>query len=159
MKNLFSYLILMFIILFWILRVVVTLAATAGTSFVLTPLNTNIEIALLFVTLVCVALIVKRNMIGALLYLISYALYFGVDLYNNVNNILAGEDTTSSYLSIFVSAVAVILALAAFFDVAMSKSDKNGGAKNKKTDWFYSGNQYIREKDSRDDTNQYKGFK
>ena len=88
MKTLFSYLVIMFVILFWILRVVVTLAATAGASFVLTPLNTNIEIVLLFVTLVCIVLIIKRNMIGAVIYLLSYGVYFGVDLYTNVSNIL-----------------------------------------------------------------------
>ena len=154
MKSLFSYLIVMFIVLFWILRVVVTLAATAGASFVLTPLNTNIEIVLLFVTLVCIALIIKRNMLGAILYLISYGLYFGVDLYNNTNNLLNGGEATSSYLSLFVSAIAIILALAAFFDIAMTKNGK-GGSPNKKTDWFYGGDQYTRKKDEREDDNQY----
>jgi len=154
MKSLFSYMLLMFIVLFWILRVVVTLAATAGASFPLEPLNTNIEIILLFVTLVYIALIVKRNMLGAVLYLISYGLYFGVDLYNNTNNLLNGGEATSSYLSLFVSAIAIILALTAFFDIAISKNTKNGSP-NKKTDWFYKNEQYEREKDSRDDDNQY----
>jgi len=155
MKSLFSYLILIFVVLFWILRIVVTLAATAGASFVLTPLNTNMEIILLFVTLVCIALIVKRNMLGALLYLISYGLYFGVDLYDNTNNILNGGTSTSSYLSLLVSAIAVILALVTFFNVSMSK-DMNGGLGGRKTDWFYRNKEYDRKKDSRDDTNQYK---
>ncbi|MCL2342243.1 MAG: hypothetical protein FWC53_04335 [Firmicutes bacterium] len=154
MRSLFSYLIVMFIALFWILRVVVTLAATAGASFVLTPLNTNIEIILLFVTLVCFALIVKRNILGAVLYLISYGLYFGVDLYNNTNNLLNGGEAASGYLSLFVSAIAIILALTAFFDIAIT-SNKKGGSPNKKTDWFYGTDEYQRQKDSRDDNNEY----
>ena len=150
MKSLFSYLILMLVILFWILRIVVTLAATAGSSFILVPLNTTVEIVLLFVTLVCIALIIKRSMIGAIIYLISYGAYFGVDLYNNV--------TSADYTSLFVSAVAMILALAVFFDIAMSVN-KSGGTRNKKSEWFYGNEEYDRKLDERADKNEYKGFR
>jgi len=146
---------IMFVILFWILRIVVTLMATSNTAFVLTPLNTNVEIILLFVTLICIALIIKTNMIGALLYLVSYCLYFGVDLYNNVNTILNEGVTTEDGLSLFVSSIAVLIALIVFFDISINKN-KSGKRMDKKTDWFFGNKDFDRKMDDRADKNQYK---
>ena len=82
MKSLFSYLLVMFMILFWGFRIVVAINASLDVAFVAVPLDFTMEIALIFVTLLCIILVVKRQIIGGLLYVFAYGLYFGVDLYN-----------------------------------------------------------------------------
>ena len=48
MKKLSTYLVVMFMIMYWIFRVVVVLMAQLGKDFVVQPLNMNFEIVLLF---------------------------------------------------------------------------------------------------------------
>ena len=152
MASLFSYLMMMFVVMFWGLRIAVAVTATLGIDFLITPLNSNIEIGMLFITLILIVLIIRRSFIGGLAYLITYGLYFGVDLYNKLNgSTIMQED----YMSIFVSGVAILIALLTFIDIAMSKNKKSSGG-NKKTDWFYGSDNYVRQKDERDDDNQYK---
>lgn len=151
--SLFSYLIMMFVAMFWGLRVFVTFAATSGMDFPIMPLDTNIEIVLLFVTLICMVFIIKRSLIGALVYLISYLLYFGADVYNKLNT---GTLVLSDYTSIFISIVAVMVSLLTFFDIALNKNGKGSAGMNKKTSWFYGTDKFERDKDERDDRNQYK---
>ena len=82
MRSLASYLLLFFMIMFWLFRIVVTFTATLGIEFGFTPININFEMVLLFVTLLSILLVAKRKLIGTILYLISYGMYFGVDIYN-----------------------------------------------------------------------------
>ena len=76
MKKFSTYLLVVFMMLFWVLRIVITLASQLGKSFMgIVPMNETFEIAILFLTLLCVVLIVKRKMIGSLLYLTIHAIY------------------------------------------------------------------------------------
>lgn len=62
MKKFSTYLVVMFMIVFWILRIVITLSAEMGSNFLgITPINETFEIVILFATLVCAILIVKGN--------------------------------------------------------------------------------------------------
>ena len=136
--------------MFWFLRVVVALTYSLEMEFMILPLNINMEIALLFVTLIALILVIRKSMIGALIYLITYGLYFGVDLY---------QALTSGIIepaSVFVSSVAMLLAFLVFLDAAFSKDVKDGttGA-SKKTGWFYGTDKYEREKEEWEDKNQY----
>ena len=54
MKNLSSWLIVMFILMFWLFRVIVAITGSMGLEFVTKPINNNVEIILLFVVLACV---------------------------------------------------------------------------------------------------------
>ena len=90
MKNFSSWMILMLMAIFWILRVMVAVTDGMSMEFFLTPLDSAVEIALLFVALLCMILIYKRKILGAILYLISYGLYFGVYLYQNISTIISG---------------------------------------------------------------------
>ena len=112
-------------------------------------------IILLFVTIIVIVFIIKRNIIGALVYLVAYGLYFGNDLYNNVINILDGQAIGTDYLSIFVSFIGVVIPFLTLMDILLSKGRK-GGTKDKKTDWFYENEEYTRKLDERADKNQYK---
>ena len=155
MTSLFSYLITMFGGLFWILRIVVAITYSMDIDFPIEPLDFNIEIILLFVTLFCIILIIKRNLIGALIYFITYGLYFGTDLYNNFVNISNNQIGVTDYLSIFISLVGVIISFLTFLDIGLNKN-RTVTPRDKKTDWFYKNKEYDRKFDERSDRNQYK---
>ena len=140
---------------FWVFRLIVMLAFTADTGFPIVPMNVTFEVVLLFVTFVCIILVAKRKMIGAVVYLIAQCMYFGVDAYQNLRTIIEATPTTASYLSLFVSIIAVIIPLLAIMDIGLSSGKKASG-KNKKTDWFYGTTDYERNLDDRADQNQYK---
>ncbi len=152
--SMFSMLISLFAIIFWIIRVAVAFTASMGIEFIIEPLNMQVEIILAFVTLVCIILIFKRSLIGALIYLISHIGYFGVYLYNILQN--AGEMVTVDYLNILLSVIGVLIPFIIFIDVGMSQSSKKTTTKTKKTDWFYQNEQFDRKYDERADKNQYK---
>ena len=61
MVGMISYLISFLGILFWGFRVVVVFCATMQIDFMVTPINLNLEIALLFVSIPCFALVLKRK--------------------------------------------------------------------------------------------------
>lgn len=158
MKNFSTYLLLMFMIMFWVFRIVVTVMAQMGMDFGgIVPLNTNMEIILLFVVLVCMIFVVKRKVIGALVYLLAYGMYFGVDLYNSVMKMIEAGSTfnISVSMSAFISLIAMIIPIAVLLDMLADKNRK-AHPKDKKTDWFYANEQFDRKMDDRADKNNYK---
>lgn len=155
MTSIFSYLITMFGGIFWLFRVIVAVTYTLGVDFPIVPLDFNTEIILLFVTIIAMIFIIKRNIIGALIYFVAYGWYFGNDLYNNVMNIINGQAIVSDYLSIFVSFIGVLIPFLTVMDILLNK-ERKGSTKDKKTDWFYENEEYTRKLDERADKNQYK---
>jgi len=155
MTSMFSYLITMFGGIFWLLRVVVAITYTLGVNFPIVPLDFNTEIIILFVTIIAMLLIIKRNIIGALIYFVAYGWYFGNDLYNSVMNITNGQAIGTDYLSLFVSFIGVLLPFLTVMDIFFNK-ERKGSTKDKKTDWFYENEEYTRKLDERADKNQYK---
>ena len=158
MTSLFSYLITMFGGMFWLLRVVVAITYTLGVDFPLVPLDFNTEIILLFVTVFAMVFIIKRNIIGALVYFVAYGWYFGNDLYNIAINIMNGQNQGIDYLSALVSFIGVLLPFLTVMDILLNK-ERKGGEKDKKTDWFYTNEEYTRKLDEREDENQYRIMK
>ena len=156
MKNFSTWLLVMFMAMFWAFRVVVAIMPEFGTtlaSFV--PLNGQVEIILSFIVLVCMILVVKRKLIGAIIYVIAYGMYFGVDLFNHVGAILDGSVDPANTLNVFVSFIAIVLACAVLFDMLIDKGRK-ANPKDKKTDWFYNNEQFDRKMDDRADKNNYR---
>ena len=135
MKNFSTWLLVMFMVMFWIFRVAVAFMAELAIEFPFTPLNQQMEVALLFVTLLCMVLIVKRKIVGALIYLLGYGMYFGVDLINNINVIIGAEQTLSLdvYTNTFMSLIGMIIPIAILLDLLLDKNRKNN-PKDKKTD-------------------------
>ena len=156
MKSLASYLIIIFVIVFWIFRVIVALSTTMSFDIGIEPINKNIEIILLFVTIPAIVLIVKRNLIGAFLYFATYLIYFGQDAFNQVMEIINITAVNSTYISLFFSSIAVFLAIAVLIDVLFNKNRTSSIGKNKKTDWYYKEGNYEREYDERADKNNYR---
>lgn len=157
MRSMTSYLLLIFMVMFWIFRLVVAFTTSIGVDIGFVPMDMNIEIILLFVTLVSIGLVGKRMLIGAIIYLVSYALYFGVDMYNIVIGIMGGTTTITNFSNATASFIGIILPIAVFFNLLIDKNRTNHPV-DKKTDWFYKNEEYDRKLDERSDQNQYRNY-
>ena len=163
MKNFSTWLLACFMVMFWAFRVVVTLMAQLNQDFGgIVPINETLEIILLFVTLVCIILVVKRKLVGALIYLLIYGLYFGTDVFNGISMMISNSSSESasilpatSFMNLFVSFIGVILPIAVLLDMLVDKGRKNH-PKDKKTDWFYTNEQFDRKLQDRADKNNYR---
>ncbi len=156
MKNLSSWLICFFMIMYWAFRVVVAITGSMGVDFVVKPIDNNIEIILLFVVLICIPFIFKRKLIGAIIYLVSYGYYFGRGLYTNVMQMINGETLSmDTYTNMFFSLIAVAIPIFALFDILLDKNRQKNPV-DKKTDWFYKNKDYDRKLDERADKNNYR---
>ncbi len=158
MKSFSTWILVMFMVMFWILRIIIAVAAQLKWDIAgMQPLNQQMEIVLLFVVLVCIILVVKRKLIGGLLYLLSYGIYFGVDIANNIQNIINAVETSSldSYINLVLSIVGIILPIAVMLDLLADKNRK-AHPKDKKTDWFYTNEKFDRQLDERADKNNYR---
>lgn len=157
MKNFSTWLLVMFMIMFWVFRIIVAVTTEFGVDFGgITAQNMQLEVILLFVVLVCLVLIVKRKIVGALIYLLAYGMYFGVDLYNNVLVMVAGETLPlGAMLNALISLVGMAIPIAILFDLLADKNRKAHPV-DKKTDWFYKNEQFDRKLDDRADKNNYR---
>ena len=155
MKNLSSWLIAIFAFMFWGFRVVATVLYSIGTEFVAPPMDMTMEIALLFITFICICFIAGRKLLPVAIYLIAHALYYGVYLYQNIIPLIEGTSGLNNYMSLMVSLIGIVIPIAAFFDVLLDKNRKAHPV-DKQTDWFYKNEQYDRKMDERADKNQYR---
>lgn len=149
--ELLSYMVNMFAIMFWLFRVYVALMVSSGSEIQFTTPGLELEITVIFITLISIFMIFKRNLIFASIYLGTYFAFFtyGIALMNG--NI----STNKQLLNAMVMIVGIIIALLNFLDVMFNKNRK-GSTKDNKTDWFYATDKYEREYDERADRNQYK---
>ena len=155
MKNFSTWMLVMFMGMVWVFRVIVAVMPEFGTTLGgIAPLNQNLEIILSFVVLVCIVLIVRRKLIGALIYLLAYGMYFGVDVINNIQTVLNGASMETA-LNVFISIIGIILPIAVLADLLLDKGRK-ANPKDKKTDWFYNNEQFDRKLDERSDKNNYR---
>ena len=153
MKKFSTWMLVM--VMFWVFRVIVAVMPEFGTTLGgIAPLNQNLEIILSFVVLVCIVLIVRRKLIGALIYLLAYGMYFGVDVINNIQTVLNGASMETA-LNVFISIIGIILPIAVLADLLLDKGRK-ANPKDKKTDWFYNNEQFDRKLDERSDKNNYR---
>ena len=157
MKNFSTWILVMFMAMFLILRVIVALAAQFKWDIAgLTPLNEQMEVILLFVVLLCIILVIKRKIVGGLLYLLAYGIYFGIDIANNIQTITGAiTGDVNIYMNLFVSMVGIILPVAVMLDLIADKNRK-AHPKDKKTDWFYTNQKFDRQLDERADKNNYR---
>ena len=157
MRKFSTYLLVMFMVVFWIIRIIITLASELGKDFMgVTPINEGFEIAILFATLLCLILVVKRKMLGSLLYLTLHAIYFGGDVTEKLNIMAQNEPlTVAQSTDLIFSMIGIILPLAVLIDLLLDKNRKNN-PKDKKTDWFYKNEQFDRKLDDRADKNNYR---
>ena len=149
-----SYLITMLSILFLIVRLVVAICYSTGINIGMLPINPTIEIILLFVGIICILYIIKRNIFWAIVYFISYGLYFGNHLYQCILKVNAGEMSILN-ISLYLSFLGVLIPFFTVMDILFNK-ERKGNIDDPKTDWYYKNNKYERKHDDRADENQYK---
>ena len=147
--SLFSYLVMFLGILFWLLRAMVCLFASMQQELAVVPMNLNLEIALLFASVPCFALIAKRNLIGATVFFGIYGAYFGTEIMNQVTSF------SMNILTVAVDVIGILIPFFIFMDILLNKNGKKIGS-TKKTDWFFDNAEFDREHDEREDRNQYK---
>ena len=93
MKSLSSYLITIFLVVYWFARVLGTLFMQMEIDFPIRPLNISVEIVLLFVVLICIPFVFKRKLLGPIVILGVYGWYLGADVVANFTNIMEGSVT------------------------------------------------------------------
>ena len=162
MKSLISWLILMFMAMFWIFRITVTLSSqfSADSNFAgFIVFNETAEILLLFLSLLCFALFARRIIWGAIIYTVAYGWYFGSYLVNTLMPALSSEEPIDPVIleNSFVAALGIILGLIAVLNIAYEKTKTKHFSDNK-TDWYFDNEKYDREMDERADKNQYRTF-
>lgn len=157
MKKFSTILLVMFMVVFMIIRSIIAVQAQFGKDFMgVVPMNELIEIILLFVTLVCIVLVAKRNMIGAAVYLGTYAIYYGADITGKLSVIIKGGILSlADNMSMFLSFCGIILPIAVLVDLLLDKNRKIN-PKDPKTDWFYKNEKFDRDLDDRSDKNNYR---
>lgn len=160
MRKVSSWLIFIFMIVFWLFRVATTYCTKMEKDFVgFNSFNLTIEVIILFVTILCIILFYKRNIIGAIIYLISYGYYFGG--YMLITGIPAFMNSVESNFTVlqnsFVSIIGLVLAIFVCIDIVLDKINRKNH-RDKKTDWFFNNEQYDRKLDERADKNQYRNY-
>ena len=153
MKNFSTWMILSLDVIFWILRIIATYTDAMGMEFLIKPMDVNTEILLLFVALISFLFIAKRKIFGGVLYLVAYAGYFGVYLWNYFT--ATEGQMTDEYLNVFFSFIGIILPIITLLDLFLDKNRKLRTT-DKKTDWFYRNKKYDIQKDERADKNNYR---
>lgn len=154
MKKLTTYLFVMFMGIFWIFRIIVAFCDNLGVEFITKPLDFDFEIVLLFSTFISMVLVIKRSMLGGIIYLIGNGLYFGYSIYNIL--LLANTGLTmQNYTDLMFSVIGIILPILVIMDLLQDKNRKDHPV-DKKTDWFYKNKEYDRKLDERADKNNYR---
>lgn len=155
MKNFSSWLIAMFAFMFWGFRLVGTTLSSIGIDFMFVPSNMTMEIALLFITFICICFMIKRKLLAAVIYLIAHFMYYGPTFITHFMQLLDNTLDSTLYMSILFEFFALVLPIAALFDVLLDKNRK-AHPTDKKTDWFYKNKDYDRKLDERADKNNYR---
>ena len=162
MRSVFSWLISALAVMFWVFRIVVAIMATFEIDFIVTPIDLNTEIVLLFVTLPCLVIIIKRNLVGgivgAIIYFGIYGWYFGMELARIIESLIT-NGTAILPMNVVVQAlvciVAILISLSNLLDIIFSRFRKSENP-SKKVDWFYKKEEYDRKLDERRDKNNYR---
>ena len=155
MKNFSSWLIAMFAFMFWGFRLVGTVLYSVGNEFMFAPSNMTMEIALLFITFICICFMIKRKLLAAIIYLVAHFIYYGPVFIEHFIGLIDKTLAMELYMSTLFELFALALAIAAVFDVLLDKNRK-AHPTDKKTDWFYKNKEYDRKLDERADKNNYR---
>ena len=163
MGSFSTLLITFFMVMFWMFRAIVALCTQFSIDLLgVVAYDFNMEVIIAFATLVCIILFVKRNLIGALLYLTLYGVYFGEHFITNIMILMQGQASVNIGFSInlLVDFIAILLALFALGDVLIDKRRKINPI-DKKTDWYFKNEKYdeeLKARDKREDKNEYKFY-
>lgn len=163
MSNFSTWLIAIFAIMFWLFRALVALCEQFSIDLLgIVTYNFDIEIIICFAIIVCIVLIIKRKMLGSLLYLLIYGTYFGGHLFTTLTSILQNKTILSIDLSmnLICDIIGIFLPVFAVLDMLVDKSRKVNPI-DKKTDWYFKNEKYdeeLKARDKREDNNEYRFY-
>ena len=163
MANFSTWLLAIFMVMFWLFRAVVALCTQYSIDMLgLEAYNFTFEVIIAFATIPCIIMVVKRKLIGSLLYLALYGVYFGNHLITNLIPLIQNkvELTIDFAMNLFVDIVALLLAFFVLLDMLVDKGRKANPI-DRKTDWYFKNEKYdeeLKARDEREDKNEYKFF-
>ena len=157
-----TLLIVMFMVMFWIFRAIVVACTQFSINLIgIVSYTPSIEIAISFITFICILVVIKRNIIGGLAYFLIYGMYYGQHLFNSLISIANGGTLTMDLSANLVcDLMSVALAFFCLFDIILYKNRK-AHPKDEKTDWYFNNKDYdeeLKKRDSREDKNEYKYY-
>ena len=154
-KTMAHYLIIMFMVMLLIFRFIVLFTTVLGIDFPVVSNNENLEIAMLLITLVCIVLFTKTKLTGAIVYLVSSFIYYGAEFVKLLPTVMNGVTSTDMAVQILVLMIELVIPIFALFILIYDKKQEINPV-DKKTDFFYKGDQYDRKYDDRADKNNYR---
>lgn len=154
-RTMAHYLIIMFMVMLLIFRFIVLCTTVLGIEFPITVANESIEIAVILITLLCIILFTKTKLVGGILYLVTYFIYYGIELIKLLPAINSGTISTDIAVQAVVLMIELAIPIFAIFILIYDKKQEINPT-DTKTDFFYKGDQYDRKYDERADKNNYR---
>lgn len=155
MISMISYLLTFLTILFWLFRLMVAYCFSMEIDIGFVPLNMTIELIMLAVSVPCIVLMIKRNLLATFIYAMMYWMYFGSDLIMTVSSMMEGNVAIATTSTAVAAIVGVGIPVFNLLDVYINKN-RVGKSGDKQTDWFYKNKDYDRQFDERADRNNYR---
>ena len=154
MKLVMNKFVVALMIIFLIFRVFVVVKAQSGEAFIVSPIDINVEIGLIFISFICILLVMRRLKVGGVIYALTFFAYFGVDIYNQIMKVFTDSEFNLNIGMNFISSIfGIIMGILALMNIASYNVKVE---KDVKTEWFYDNKSLDREKDKRDDNNNYR---
>lgn len=76
MKLVMNKFVVALMIIFLIFRVFVVVKAQAGEAFIVSPIDINVEIGLIFISFICILLVMRRLKVGGVIYALTFFCLF-----------------------------------------------------------------------------------
>ena len=109
MKTMSNYLIIMLSVMLFIFRLIVVFTTTMGIEFAVTSLNVNLEMGLLFVMLICIILISRNKLSGAVILTVSSIAYYGADILQKFTYISQNNVSIDTAMELIISVICVVI--------------------------------------------------
>lgn len=161
MASFSTWILTIFMVMFWLFRAIVAVCTQFSVDLLgIVAYDFNMEVIIAFVTLICIILVVKRKLIGSLIYLALYGVYFGEHFITNIMSLTQATVTIDLSMNLISDLVGIMLALFVVFDMLVDKGRKANPI-DRKTDWYFKNEKYdeeLKARDQREDKNEYKFY-
>lgn len=154
-RSMSHYLIIMFMVMIMIFRFIVLFTTVLGINFPIVSTNEMMEVGIILTSLVCIILFSRTKLIGGIIYLTVSCIYYGPEIISNLPTAISGVISLDDATKIIVAMIEIVVAIFAFFILIYDKKQEINPV-DKKTDFFYKGDQYDRKYDDRADKNNYR---
>ncbi len=154
-KTMAHYLIIMFMVMLLIFRFIVLFTTSLAIDFPVKSYNQAMEVGVIFINLVCIILFTKTKLIGGILYVATAFIYYGFEFIKIFPSIINSTISLELAIQAIILIIELVIPIFAFFILLYDKKQEIAPT-DKKTDFFYKGNQYDRKYDDRADKNNYR---